>query len=162
MTIETLTDAQRLWLTRYRSRGPGILRIIDALAAERAALVAQVAELTLERDEAIQRIADLESVDERGLLGARVSDLESEVARLQAALAAAEKLRRERDEMWGRRQDSWRESSNRCLNEAVARAEAAEARVRELEARIEKAIGIAKVAPWDEAAALMVEVLRGK
>ncbi len=34
MTIEKLTDIQRTWLTRYKSRGPGVLRLIDAQAAE--------------------------------------------------------------------------------------------------------------------------------
>lgn len=51
MTIEQLTDDVRARLALAGHEGPTALRIIDAHAAERAALVAQVAELTRERDD---------------------------------------------------------------------------------------------------------------
>lgn len=73
--IETLTEGERM----YSQAPPGVwnkaLRIIDAHAAERAALTEQVAQLTA----ALENIA----------LGT-VHPAEREVARLTAALAAAE------------------------------------------------------------------------
>jgi hypothetical protein len=52
-TIETLTDVERHQLPLYIPYlGSKALRIIDAHAAERAALAEQVAQLTAERDEA--------------------------------------------------------------------------------------------------------------
>lgn len=57
------------------------------------------------------------------------ADLATERAAHDATKAASIKERRERDEMWHRRQENWRESSDRCLK-------AAEARVAELEREV--------------------------
>lgn len=81
--IETLTDVERHQLPLYTPYlGSKTLRIIDAHAAERAALTEQVAQLTREQ------------VRLEGLLSPycwKIGELESEVARLTEALAAAEK-----------------------------------------------------------------------
>ncbi len=79
MTDEKLTDEERADLCDGRlsiDAEVKAVRIIDAHAAERAALTEQVAQLTRERDEARAECED--------------QQLKSEVARLTEALAAAE------------------------------------------------------------------------
>lgn len=104
--LEQLTDEERVWLNESCRDGleHKCLRIIDAQAAERATLVAQVARLKRERGES-DRL-------EKGEL-ARVRELTQ-------ALAAAE-----------RKAASWERGHDHAWELKVA----AEARVRELEAR---------------------------
>lgn len=94
--IEQLTDEERDHLgngfpadSQIGGSGRKALRIIDAHAADRAALVAKldvsetkVAELTRERDEARANV---------GFVGEALTAAESEVTRLTEALAAAQR-----------------------------------------------------------------------
>ena len=92
--IETLTDVERHQLPLYTPYlGSKALRIIDARAAERAALTEQVAQLTRERDEA--RALHEQALNERDEAHKaleldcwnRSHDAEYEVARLTEQVA---------------------------------------------------------------------------
>ncbi len=111
--IETLTDEERhlVWY-QASERGAKALRIIDAHAAERAALTEQVAQLTRQLDDTRAGAARRR---------AEVEPLRVENARLTEALAAAEKNQSDTERWRGWERD---------------RAEAAEPRMRELEAQL--------------------------
>lgn len=115
--IETLTEETRMILERY---GSGVvvqcLRIIDAHAAERAALTEQVTQLT----EVVAFLRRQNKADHDALSALRRS-AEGKVLRLTEALAAAEKNQSDTERWRGWERD---------------RAEAAEPRMRELEAQL--------------------------
>lgn len=119
-----------------------------ALDGRVLALVAQVAELTRERDEA--RADYKQAAEAYKQACAELNDTEAEVARLTEALAAAERTSAFEGGVRDRR-----------------RAEAAEARVRELEARIEEARAAMTMAfgpflvNWPQGARDAAEALRG-
>ena len=123
--IETLTDEYRILLWDITGQHPAndradavakALRIIDAHAAERAALTEQVTQLT----EVVAFLRRQNKADHDALSALRRS-AEGKVLRLTEALAAAEKKQSDTERWRGWERD---------------RAEAAEPRMRELEAQL--------------------------
>lgn len=161
--IETLTDEEREKIFWREELGDPArekaLRIIDALAAEcqewndelDARIAAQVAELTRERDEAV---SNHDAIHEQ------LHDAESEVTRLTEALAAAARggaqMLAEMERLHATVADK-----TIAFEMASKRADAAEARVQELEARIKRAVGHLKEDDLAVCVRSALEALRG-
>lgn len=163
--IEQLTDEERIAFfgttafahdTRRKA-----LRIIDAHAADRAALVAQLAAAERrekaanldadhngERAEAaearVRELLALLDAQAAVITGSRAAEAEcashvqytlrlsEEYTALRADVERLRTERKERDDMWHRRQENWRSSSARCLKDAESRLSAANALLGEM------------------------------